>query len=184
MLQMENDYNAVITATKKGLFYHGNGNGIPQNSFKRYDDTYQVKAKNYNTSIDNNNEVRERLHLNLIQRQMYRRLMYGLKEYNPEEIASLSPPSIAKIVDDYKSAKRAIHVLKSKMYYGAETKLLTAMMKRTDIGKHDYDWYLDLPKNLTLRKLNISTIDVVSDFIRRKLLPKNFFNLTPESLNL
>jgi hypothetical protein len=41
-----------------------------------------------------------------------------------------------------------------------------------------------LPKNATLKKLNISTRDVINEFIKRKLLPKNFYQLSPESIVL
>ena len=184
MLQMEKIKNAVITATAKGLFYHKGITNSAKQSFEKYDDTYQSKTHNYNNTINNNQQLKDALYLNLIQRQMYRRLMYGLKEYSSEEIATLSPPSIAKIVGDYKSAKRAIHVLKSKIHYGAETELIKKMLQRPGIGSKDYDWYLDLPKSLTLRKLKISTKDVIDDFIKRRLLPRNFFELSPETLNL
>ena len=171
-----------ITATAQGIIsYDKDGRQIVQ----RYDRTYQsASGKNRTERImATMNEV-EKIHLNLIQRQMYRRLMYGLKEYTPEQIAAMSPSSISKVVEDYKKAKRALHVLKAKKYFHAETKLMNALFPNQTIGSKDFDWYLDLPKNVTLRSLGIGTKQVIDEFISRKLLPKNFYSLSPENVSM
>ena len=105
-------------------------------------------------------------------------------EYTPEQIAAMSPSSISKVVEDYKKAKRALHVLKAKKYFHAETKLMNALFPNQNIGSKDFDWYLDLPKNVTLRSLGIGTKQVIDEFISRKLLPKNFYSLSPENVSM
>lgn len=170
-----------ITATSQGyVTYDENGKA----RMMRYEDTYQAKAEKRSKNITKTKERIEKLHLNLIQRQMYRRLMYGLKEYTPEQIASFSPQTIEKIVDDYKRTKRYLHILKAKKLYSGETKIINAIFPQANIGSKDYDWFLDLPKSATLRSLGISTKDVISELIRRKLLPRNFFELTPQTVKL
>ena len=170
-----------ITATSQGyVTYDENGKA----RMLRYDDSYQAKAEKRTQNIETTRNRVQKVHLNLIQRQMYRRLMYGLKEYTPEQIASFSPQTIEKIVDDYKKTKRYLHILKAKKLYSAETKIINAIFPHAKIGSKDYDWFLDLPKSATLRSLGISTKDVISELIRRKLLPRNFFELTPENVKL
>lgn len=167
-----------VTATSQGyVTYDENGKA----KLLRYDDSYAAKADKRQGNIA---KAQEKLHLNLIQRQMYRRLMYGLKEYTPEQVASFSPQTIEKIVSDYKKTKRYLHILKAKKYYYAETLIINAIFPHAKIGSKDYDWFLDLPKNVTLRSLGISTREVVEELIKRKLLPYNFFQLTPESVKL
>lgn len=175
---MKPQQTAVVTANSKGISYHDMPKG---QRMVRYEG--EPLAHKFNP---NKKKVKhlETIHLNLIQRQMYRRLMYGLKEYNFEQIECMSKHAISKVEADYKSAKRAVHVLKAKSCFMAETKLVNAMFRRTDIGKYDYDWYLDIPKSLTLRKLGISPQNIIDDFISRKLLPKNFYILTPDLLKL
>ena len=170
-----------ITETAQGIIsYDKDGNQVIQ----RYDKTYQKKSDFKPKHILQTSQDLEKIHLNIIQRQMFRRLMYGLKEYTPEQMAAMSPSVITNIVEDYKKAKRALHVLKAKRYYHAETKLLNAIFPNMEIGTKDFDWYLDVPKNVTLRSLGISTKEVIDEFINRRLLPKNFYAVTPENVSM
>jgi hypothetical protein len=167
---------ALITATAQGLItYDMRGKA----SMVRYDKSVQHKLTRDNR-VKATQEELEKIHLNLVQRQMYRRLMYGLKEYSPEQIASFSPSTLSKLVSDYKKAKQYLHIMKAKKLFGPETKVINAIFTHSNIGDKDFDWFLDLPKSATLRNLGISTRDVINEFMRRKLLPKNFFTLNNE----
>lgn len=171
----------TITATAQGIItYDNKGNQIVQ----RYDATYQKKSHYKPKHVQKTADDFDKIHLNLVQRQLFRRLMYGLKEYTPEQMATLSPSAITQIVEDYKKAKRALHVVKAKKYYHAETKLMNAIFPNMNIGSKDFDWYLDIPKNVTLRSLGITTKEVIDEFITRKLLPKNFFKINQETVQM
>ena len=164
-----------ITATAQGIVtYTSNGS-----EFIKYDKLVQNK-KIMSSKIQ---RTQESIYLNLIQRQMYRRLMYGLKEYSPEQIASFSPSTLNRIVSDFKKAKQYLQIMKAKKLFHCETRIINAICL-SDIGKKDYDWYLDLPKHITLRNLNISTKDVCDEFITRKLLPKNFYVINQQQIQL
>lgn len=176
---MQRRENAVVaTATVKGIVYHTN----PKKTVK-----YGKKAKD-RILPENKPQVKrkevKKIHLNMVQRQMYRRLMYGMKEYDKEQIKAMSTNAIKRVEEDYKIAKRAIHVLKAKTCFHAENKLISVIFNKKNLGKNDYDWYIDIPKEYTLRKLGISTGDIINDFIKRKLLPDNFYSLTPQTIKL
>lgn len=167
-----------ITATAQGIIaVDTNGKVILQ----RYADTYQAKSEIKPQHIA---ETADKIHLNLVQRQMYRRLMYGLKEYTPDMMAALSPVSISRIVTDYNKASRALHVLKAKKLYKNETNLVNSIFSHIHIGEKDFDWLIELPKTATLKKLGITTKHVIDEFIKRKLLPKNFYYLSSETIEL
>lgn len=174
-----------ITATSQGVVSY-DAKGVSR--LDRYDDKYQTKSKVRSERVKKTVIELEKIHLNLVQRAMYRRLMYGLKEYTPEQVASMSPSSITRIVEDFKKAKRALHVLKAKQHYRPETRLINALLGSQsgieEIGKRDYDWYLELPKTVTLKSLGIGTKQVVDEFITRKLLPKNFWNINNQTISL
>lgn len=175
-----NKFNS-ITATSQGyVTYDEKGKA----KMLRYEDTYQAKSNKREGKILQTKEKLESLHLNIIQRQMYRRLMYGLNEYTPEQIASFSPQTIEKIVNDYKKTKRYLHIMKAKKLYSAETNLINALFPSYNIGSKDFDWFLDLPKKATLKSLGISTKEVIDELIQRKLLPFNFYKLSPETVKL
>ena len=165
---------ATITATAQGIvMYNSNGKA----ELQQYSKLVQNKKTRSNSVRKTEETLGDKIHLNMIQRQMYRRLMYGLKEYSPEQIASFSPPTLSKIVEDYKKAKQYLHILKAKKMYDPETKLINAIFPGHNIGEKDYDWFMDLPKKATLRNLGITTKEVINEFITRKLLPKNFLEL-------
>jgi hypothetical protein len=160
--------HSSITATSQGVVtYDKNGRG----NLQKYANTYQAKSGYKNKKVQ---DAAERIHLNLVQRQMYRRLMYGLKEYSAEQMAAMSPSVISQVVLDYQKASRALWVMKAKVYYKNETNLIKSIFPHAKIGEKDADWQVDLPKSATLKKLGISTKQIIDEFIKRRLLPKNF----------
>jgi hypothetical protein len=164
-----------ITATAQGIVTYLDG----KSEFVKYDKLAQNKIST-NKRVQ---KTQDSLYLNLIQRSMYRRLMYGLKEYTPEQIASFSPSTLNRIVSDFKKAKQYLQIMKAKKCFHSETRIINAICL-SDIGKKDYDWYLDLPKYITLRNLGITTKDVCDEFITRKLLPKNFYSINQQQIQL
>jgi hypothetical protein len=168
----------IITATAQGLIAYDDKGYAKMIRYGKIQKTQRAPH-----ILKTQSEI-EKIHLNLVQREMFRRLMYGLKEYTPEQVASFSPSTLTKIVEDYKKAKRALHVLKAKRFYYAETRLMSAIFPHAKIGEKDHDWYLELPKSVTLRSLGISTKEVLDEFIKRRLLPKNFHDITLENIKL
>jgi hypothetical protein len=148
--------------------------------FHKYEDHYQVKKDNVRKEAVN--VTVEKLHLNLVQREMYRRLMYGLNNYTPEQRTAMSAEQITKIVKDYDRAKKVLHIMKAKKHYEAETKLLNVLFPKQKVGKKDHDWFLFVPKSQTLNKLGITTTQIVDEFIARHLLPKNFYELKADTI--
>lgn len=170
--------SSSITATAQGVVvYDKNGKA----NLQKYANTYQAKSAFKSKRVQ---ETADKLHLNLVQRQMYRRLMYGIKEYSPDQIASMTPSVISQIVMDYQKAARILQVMKAKLFYKNETSIIRAIFPHAKIGERDRDWQIELPKSATLNKLGITTKDVIDEFINRRLLPKNFFNISPQTIEL
>lgn len=169
---------SIITAASQGLAANDKAGKL---SVSKYADTYQSKLNYKSKRVQ---ETSDKLYMNLVQRQMYRRLMYGLKEYTPEQIAAMSPATISNIVTDYQKASRALHVMKAKAFYKHETNLVRAIFPHAKIGDKDFDWLMELPKTATLKKLGIDTLAIVKEFIRRRLLPENFLTLSVDNIQL
>lgn len=165
----------VISATPQGLLFQEKGRPV----FKRYENTYQHKVKqksNYNKKVQN---TIDSIELNLVQREMYRRLIYGLKDFTPEQVETMSPRTKYQLIVDFSKAQKVLNVMKAKKLYQAETKLFNAMLP-IKTGDRDSDWLLEIPKQYTLKKLGISVRDIINEFIDKNLLPKNFFELKLE----
>jgi hypothetical protein len=140
--------------------------------------TYQNQPSHNATAVD----IEEGLHLNLIQRPMYRRLMYGMKEFSDAQKRAMSPQAIHRIEQDHLRATRFLHIMKAKRYMAAETKLINQIFGENSIRyDKDCDWMEPLPSGVTLRSLKFTTTDVINELIIRKLLPANFLSITPQT---
>jgi len=124
-----------------------------------------------------------RLTLNEIQIPMYTRLM---KKYTESEMSFMKPWIKKALAEDYRKAQFLLRKMKFDKQYNAETKIVNAMFPHMKIGTKliDYLYKNDLPKEVTLRSLHISQQEVVDEFIKNRLLPKNFYELTFTSLQL
>ena len=135
-----------------------------------------------NKSQSVRSEQKRGFYMNPIQRNMYRRVMYGLQDYTQAEIASMDKYTKEAIARDYEAAKAVIHRLKYDEFYGPVDKLFNAIFPHAKIGSRPSDiLYAELP---SLKDLKIGTEKVCKALINSGLLPRNFFTLTPEKLAL
>lgn len=186
------DNSKVVSANRHGIVVKKNG----KSSFYKYEQWkpktgnqmfYQLNKEGllqHQQQNKRNTDVEitvEKLELNNVQRQMYRRLMYGLNNYSQQERAEMPTNVLAKIIRDYQKAQKILHIMKAKVFYGAETKLFNAIFtnENQQVKDRDADWMLPIPKDATLNKLGITPKMIVDEFIKRKLLPKNFYELKP-----
>jgi hypothetical protein len=171
-----------ITTTAQ-LIVAQNENGVVtcnmQGRFRTYQN-YESFTRSVNVKSTENT-----IRLNELQRIMYRRLMYGIKDYTAEQISQMSTKSIADISIAYKKAQKVLHILKAKKYYAAENNLMRALFPKQNIGDYEEDWtMIPIPKHVTLKKLNINVKEIVDEFIKHKLLPNNFYTLSPNTVSL
>ena len=160
--------NKTITATRTGIainYQNGKTSFIP---YGNQDATLHVSTQRY-------------FQMNDIQRNMYRRLMYGLASFNSEEITSFDQTTIFRINNEHSRATDIVNELKYTKYYGDYNKLLTVIFPQVKLDYRKDGKYAELP---TLKELKIKTIDIVDAWINGKLLPLNFYSLNEESLAL
>lgn len=135
-----------------------------------------------NKSQSSRKEVTRGFYMNPIQRNMYRRLMYGLNDFTQAEITSMDKYTKEAISRDYEAAKAVIQRLKYEEYYAPVDKLFNAIFPHVKIGSRPSDiLYAELP---SLKELKISTEKVCNALMNSGLLPKNFFSISPETLAL
>lgn len=169
-----------VTATATGVVYVYENGTSRFESYSRTKPKLKIRTGKFkDTSMAaKRTRNRDNFHLNMIQRQMYRRIMYGLKEYSPEQILIMGTAIEKRIVKDYCEGRKAIHVMKAKKLYGVETRLINAMFQHIgNIGKYDHEWMLEIDKKYTLTNLQIGVGEIIDEFVKQKLLPKNFYQL-------
>jgi hypothetical protein len=157
----------TISATSKGIcIIYENG----KSSFIQY-------SEELNTSRVQNNYFE----MNEIQRNMYRRLMYGINSYTSEEINTMSEIIKYNIAKDHKKAVNVINKLKYDKFFGAYNKLLAVIFPHVKL-----DYYKDgqdIPTP-SLKELKINTVNIIDAWINEKLLPLNFYSLNEETISL
>lgn len=161
----------TITATNKGIAINYQDTG--KSSFIPYAQTPEQTSQSFNRA--------KFFEMNEIQRKMYRRLLYGVKAFTPEELSSMNESVIFSIEKDHYRAKEAVNKLKYDRFFGAYNKLLSVIFPHVELSYHKDGKYIPMP---SLKELKITTFDVIDTWIENKLLPLNFMNLNVETLVL
>jgi hypothetical protein len=166
----------IANATASCYVLHTDGG----KKFYQYGKQYQDAPKSHNAKVIE--DIEEGVHLNMIQRPMYRRLIYGMKDFSDAQRKAMSPKAIHRINTDHERATRFLHIMKAKRYMEAETKLINAIFGENSIRfDKDCDWMEPLPSGVTLRSLKFTTADVINELIIRKLLPANFLSINEQT---
>ena len=175
LYQLQNQHkmnqHKTITATSKGVAVNYQDSG--KSSFIPYEQTaFESTRSHVGQNI---------LILNDIQRNMYRKLMYGMKNYTSEQIETMPQTMIFQIEKDHMRATNVINKLKYQRVYGAYNKLLSVIFPHVELDYYTDGKYVSLP---SLRELKISTRNIIDAWIENKLLPLNFYNLTIDTIKL
>lgn len=161
--------NKTITATTKGIsINYSNG----KSAFIPYQSVDEISSQN---------NPRRYKELNMIQKTMYRRLMYGTSAYTEQELGTMSQQIIFTIKKEHLRATEAINQLKYETYYGAYNKLLKVIFPQVELSYFKDGKFANLP---TLKELKITTEQVINTWINHKLLPSNFYSISEETLQL
>lgn len=163
----------TINATSKGIainYEHTN-----KSSFIRYEAPAQERLEK---RLLNKPRFYE---MNQIQRSMYRRLLYGINDFTPQEISTMNESTIHCINRDHRKAMELVNKMKYEIVYGAYNKLLAVMFPKAKFSFYTDGQDVTLP---TLKELKIGTFQVVDCWINGKLLPENFYCLNTTTLKL
>jgi len=161
----------TITATKNGISINYEVKG-KKSSFIRYDEANSQKQSKRSEHF---------FEMNVIQRNMYRRLFYGMEAFSPEEVKTMSKIDISKISRDHSKATKIVNQLKYQKYFGDYNKLLSVLFPHVKLDFYKDGQDVSLP---SLKELKITTVDIIDKWVEEKLLPENFYNLNIANLAL
>lgn len=161
----------TITATKNGISINYEVRG-KKSSFIRYDEANQQQHNNKSSNF---------FEMNTIQRNMYRRLFYGMEAFSAEEVKTMSKIDISKVTRDHSKAQKVVNEMKYKKLYSDYNKLLAVIFPHVKLDFYKDGQDVSLP---SLKELKITTVDIVNRWVEEKLLPENFFNLNIANLAL
>ena len=161
----------TITATKNGISINYEIRG-KKSSFIKYDEANQKQQSKRSENF---------FEMNVIQRNMYRRLFYGMEAFSPEEVKTMSKIDISKVTRDHNKAQKIVNQMKYEKYFGDYNKLLSVIFPHVKLDFYKDGQDVSLP---SLKELKITTVDIVNKWIEEKLLPQNFYNLNIANLAL
>ena len=161
----------TITATKQGISINYETRD-KKSSFIRYDEANSQQQSKRSENF---------FEMNTIQRNMYRRLFYGMEAFSAEEVKTMSKIDISKISRDHSKAQKVVNQMKYEKYYGDYNKLLAVIFPHVKLDFYKDGQDVSLP---SLKELKITTVDIVNKWIEEKLLPSNFYNLNISNLAL
>lgn len=161
----------TITASKQGISINYETRDR-KSSFIKYDEANQQQ---------NSKKSENFFEMNVIQRNMYRRLFYGMEAFSVEEVKTMSKIDISKISRDHSKAQKVINQMKYEKYFGDYNKLLSVIFPHVKLDFYKDGQDVSLP---SLKELKITTVDIVNKWIEEKLLPSNFYNLNISNLAL
>jgi len=161
----------TITATKNGISINYEVKG-KKSSFIRYDEANQQQQSRRSENF---------FEMNVIQRNMYRRLFYGMEAFSAEEVKTMSKIDISKVTRDHSKATKIVNQLKYQKYFGDYNKLLAVIFPHVKLDFYKDGQDVSLP---SLKELKITTVDIIDKWVEEKLLPSNFYNLNIANLAL
>jgi len=167
--------NKTITANSKGIVISYGDSGKPR--YLAYKCKAVEKIQLYGTV---KYQELDQPVLNRTQQKLYGELIYGLKLYKPEELATISKKDKLKIAYLHRKVQHFLNKWKQEIIDSEVNSILTKLFPRSKFVKDmcavkSYDRaYTD---RHTFKELNLSPDKIANKLIEAGFLPRNFFQL-------
>jgi hypothetical protein len=121
--------------------------------------------------------------LNSYQNYLYKRALYGLKGLQENELATMCLAKQKRINKVHFRAQRILNVYKHTITKKLTDSILLTLFPKSPLAQSiaAYDEVDEIYTNsLSLKDLGISKQNIISVFIQEKILPGNFYSITPQ----
>jgi CRISPR/Cas system CSM-associated protein Csm2 small subunit len=148
---------------------------------------YQGKASKYQTERTTIvQSVFEKDPFNAYQNFLYRRALYGLNVYSPEEIQKMHGDKKKRILKVNKRAQTLINLLKQQHLISVTNNIFRKFYKSSlaqEICKNE-EIDSEVKCTLDFKDLKLSKETIVQKLIDNNILPRNFYELKETDFNL
>jgi len=116
---------------------------------------------------------------NQVQNFLYKRALFGLNIYNPNEVKELTPKEKFKIISLQHKAVKEMNVLKQQRIIQSTNNILALFTQSTLAQAIIDDNYVNpkLSNKFTFSDLNIKKDQVVARLHKARVLPENFYQI-------
>jgi hypothetical protein len=123
--------------------------------------------------------------MNVVQTELYRRALYGLRIYPQPVIRSMTNAQRKKVTKKMKRTQRVLNLWKQQICNYQANRVIEKHFKMTPIVKKLLELHADYVdveyvNNLSFSDLGVKRHHIIRKLIVEDILPKNFYDLTDE----
>lgn len=169
----------TISANSNGIVIsYGDAN---KHQFMRYETPSHIKKIQLEGTVKYQ-KIEQPFRLNLKQKDLYNKLIYGFKAYTTQEVVSMSKAKKLSVTINYTKAQRILKHWKQDLSFSLVDKLLTTIFPKSSVAKaivNTKGYLNDISKedSISLEDFGINKQQIIGKFIEAGLLPKNFYEL-------
>jgi hypothetical protein len=108
---------------------------------------------------------------------LYKRAMFGMKMYTPEEIKTMHPQKRERVAKVHKRAQHELNVWKQEKVIAFTNKIMS-VFTRSSIAKDMVNLYSKpdptFVSKMSFKDLGVSKEDVITHLLKKKILPNDF----------
>jgi len=140
-----------------------------------------VKTKKMERVSENSRFERDAF--NATQNFLYKRAMFGLSVYSPEEVEKMNFDKKKRIIKVHKRCQGILNIWKQRLCNEYTNRIFETFFPNTEMGKFFYVTHCDtvdpsFMNTLNFKDMGISKQVIVEKLIIEGILPKNFHSLT------
>lgn len=144
--------------------------------FSKLSDIQSVKRKPYQTIEF------EKDRYNQYQNFLYKRAMFGLTVYSPEELAVMHTAKKKRILKVHKRTQEILNVWKQELSHMFTSALLTKFFSRSSFVKEYSEKFAgvidpEYISKIEFKELGITKDQIIAKLVQEKILPYNFYEI-------
>lgn len=119
---------------------------------------------------------------NNYQNFLYKRALFGLSVYSPEELSAMHKDKKKRIIKVHQHAQNVLNLWKQELVNGFVNKIFQSLFHHSTLAKDIVDKFGNDVDDSYISKVDFKSIgidkqQIVSKLIQEKILPKNFYEL-------
>lgn len=119
---------------------------------------------------------------NSYQNFLYKRALFGLSVYSPEELSAMHKDKKKRIIKVHLHAQKVLNLWKQELVNGFVNRIFQSLFHHSNLAKDIVDKFGNDVDDSYISKVDFKSIgidkqQIVSKLIQEKILPKNFYEL-------
>lgn len=140
-------------------------------------------TKTKKREFDSPNSRFEKDAFNATQNFLYKRVMFGLRVYSPEEVTKMNFAKKKRIEKVHLRCQHVLNIWKQQLCNAYTNSIFQSLFPNTEMGKFFYVKHHDtvdpsFMNTLNFKDMGITKFQIVDKLLAEGVLPKDFYSLT------